>query len=281
MTDSNGTQMYMPVAPAYGGFGGGNGNGFFGQDGWWIILLLLVFGNGGWGNGFGGNGGGMFPWLMAGQQTGYSDVQRGFDQNALVTGITGVQNAVTSGFGNVQTALCNGFSGVNGNIANGFAQAEIAANSRQMADMNQNFALQTALMQGFNGLGTSLSSCCCENRLATANQTSSLLAEHCADRQALSDGIRDILTNQNAGIQRIIDQMCNDKIDAKNEKIADLERQLTMADLRASQSAQTAAILANNEAQTTALEQYLAPVPRPAYIVQNPNCCGQTYGCAA
>ena len=67
--------------------------------------------------------------------------------------------------------------------------------------------------------------------------------------------------------------MCQDKIDAKNEKIADLERQLTMANLAASQSAQTAAILANNEAQTTALEQYLAPVPRPAYVVQNPNCC--------
>ena len=73
--------------------------------------------------------------------------------------------------------------------------------------------------------------------------------------------------------------MCQDKIDAKNEKIADLERQLTMANLAASQSAQTAAILANNEAQTTALEQYLAPVPRPAYVVQNPNCCSPNYGC--
>jgi len=69
------------------------------------------------------------------------------------------------------------------------------------------------------------------------------------------------------GIQRILDQMCNDKIDAKNEKIADLERQLTMANLAASQGAQTSKILADNAAQTAALEQYLAPVPRPAYIV--------------
>lgn len=82
-----------------------------------------------------------------------------------------------------------------------------------------------------------------------------------------------------ASTQRILDMMCQDKIDAKNEKIADLERQLTMANLAASQGAQTATILANNEAQTTALEQYLAPVPRPAYIVSNPNCCSQTYGC--
>ena len=51
-----------------------------------------------------------------------------------------------------------------------------------------------------------------------------------------------------------------------------------MANLAASQGAQTAAILANNEAQTTALEQYLAPVPRPAYVVPNPNCCTQNYG---
>ena len=72
--------------------------------------------------------------------------------------------------------------------------------------------------------------------------------------------------------------MCQDKIDAKNERIADLERQLTMANLAASQGAQTAAILANNEAQTTALERYLAPTPIPAYVVANPNCCGQNYG---
>ena len=155
-----------------------------------------------------------------------NDVQRGFDQSAVISGLTGVQNAVTSGFGNVQTALCSGFAGVNSNIANGFAQSEIAANARQIADMQQNFAAQTATLQGFNGLQGQLANCCCENRLATANQTATILAEHCADRQAFSDGIRDVLTNQNMGIQRILDQMCSDKIDAKNEKIADLERQI-------------------------------------------------------
>lgn len=101
----------------------------------------------------------MFPWLMNGQQNGYSEVQRGFDQNAVITGITGVNNAVTSGFGNVQTALCNGFAGVNAGIANGFAQAEIANNARQIADMQQSFANQTAMNQGFNALGTQFSQC--------------------------------------------------------------------------------------------------------------------------
>lgn len=120
----------------------------------------------------------------------------------------------------------------------------------------------------------------CENRLGTADLKYTIATENCADRAAISDGIRDLITAQNAGTQRILDQLCNDKIDAKNEKIADLERQLTMANLAASQTAQTARILANNEAQTAALEQYLAPVPRPAYIVQNPNCCANNgFGC--
>lgn len=73
--------------------------------------------------------------------------------------------------------------------------------------------------------------------------------------------------------------MCNDKIDAKNEKIAELQNQLTMANLMAAQGAQTSRILADNAAQTVALEQYLNPTPVPAYVVQNPNCCQQNYGC--
>lgn len=178
-------------------------------------------------------------------------------------GLSGIQSSLTNGFVDTAAALCNGFAGVNGAISNGFAQAEIAANARQMADMNQNFALQSQFAD-----------CCCENRLASADLKYTIATENCADRTALNEGIRDILESQNNGIQRILDTMCQDKIDAKNERIADLERQLTMANLAASQGAQTAAILANNEAQTNALEQYLAPVPRPAYIVQNPNGCG-------
>jgi len=288
MTSEN-NGMVMPVAPYYGGGYGGNGGGFFdGNSGWWLILLLLVFGNGAWGNGFGGNGaGGMYPWLVNGQQNGYSEVQRGFDQNAVITGITGINNAVTSGFGNVQTALCSGFAGVNAGIAgvnagiaNGFAQAEIANNARQMASMQQEFANQTAMMTGFNGLQSQFANCCCENRLGLANLNSTILSENCADRAALSDGVRDILANQNNGIQRILDQMCADKIDSKNETIAQLRQELAMKDLAASQNGQTAAIQAGQRALANEIEQYVLPTPRPAYIVQNPACCGQqNYGC--
>lgn len=210
MTGENGG-MYMPVAPQ--GFGD---NGLGGNGAWWIIIILALMG---WGNGFGGgwnnNGGGGFVG---------ADIQRGFDQNALVNG---QQNILT------------------------------AINNNQMASMNQAAAMQS-----------SFQNCCCENRLGTADLKYTIANEACANRNALAEST-----------QRILDQMCNDKIDAKNEKIADLERQLTMANLAASQGAQTAAIMAHNEAQTVALERYLAPTPVPAYVVQNPNCCQQNFGC--
>lgn len=258
--EGGGIPATMLVGPTGYQNGGGFGNGF-GGDGWWIILLLILMANGGWGNGgFGGNGGGgLYPWMNQAEIT-----SNGFQNAATNSAISSLQNSVTAGFGDVQNALCNGFAGV----ANGFAQAEIAENARQMANMNQMF-----------GLSTQFANCCCENRLGLANLGADIAREACADRAAVSDALRDVIAANTASTQRILDQMCNDKIDAKNERIADLERQLTMANLAASQNAQTAAILANNEAQTTALEQYLAPVPRPAYIVQNPNCCSPMSGC--
>ena len=227
MTSEN--AMYMPVAPAYM-----NGGDMFGNNGaQWIIILLAIF----WGgNGWNGNGNGNVN----------ADLQRGFDQATLTNGLTNVQNAI-----------CNGFAGVNQGICNGFANAEIAANSRQMASMNQNFGLQ-------QGIG---------------NLQYAIATEACADRNAISMALRDVLEANNASTQRILDTMCQDKIDAKNELIANLRQQLQMAQLSASQNAQTAQIIANNDAQTYALEQYLAPVPKPAYIVQNPNCCAQNMAC--
>ena len=264
LTDDNGVLATMPVAPAYGG-NGGFGNGF-GNDWGWIILLLL-FANGGWGNGFGGGMWGMdgiYPWMNQANLT-----SNGFQTQATNSAISALQNSVTSGFGDVQNSLCGGFANVTASVNNGFAQAEIAENARQMANMNQMF-----------GISQQLAQCCCDNRLATAQTQALVQSENCADRQALSDGIRDIIASQTSGVQRILDQMCNDKIDAKNERIADLERQLTMANLSASQTAQTAQILADNNRQTVALEQYLNPVPIPAYVVANPNCCNQnTCGC--
>lgn len=252
MTNEN-NGMYMPVAPAYGG-----DNMFGGNGAWWIIILLAVLG---WGNGFGGMG--------AGNSGGFAnaEMQRGFDQQNVMSALTGVGTSVTNGFGNVQAALCNGFAGVNQGVANGFAQAEIAANARQMADMQQNFNLQSAF-----------ANCCCENRLATAGVQTTIAQEAATTRAAGA-------TNT----QAILDKLCQLELDGVKQnyegQLRTMQNQLNAANadiqslrFAASQGAQTAQILANNEAQTSALEQYLAPVPRPAYVVQNPNCCGNNFG---
>ena len=212
------------------------------------------------GYGYGGGGDGMFGggwmWFLlvwmamfgwgnggfGGNGNVNNEVQRGFDQATLTNGISGIR-----------TDLCNGFAGV----SNSFAQAEIANNARQLTDMQQNFAIQ-------QGLG---------------NLQYAVATEACADRNAVSMALQQVLTQSNNNTQRLLDQMCSDKIDAKNELIANLRQQLAAAQSMASQNAQTAAIIANNEAQTAALEQYLAPVPRPAYVVNNPQCCNQNYGC--
>lgn len=230
-TENNG--MYMPVVPQGYGYGG-NGNDMFGGNWMWFLLIwFAMFGWGGNGFGWGGNGG-----------TG-AEVQRGFDQQALMTGINGITPA----------------------IQNGFAQAEIAANGRQMADMNQNYQLQSALQQ-----------CCCENRAATADLKYTMATESANTR-----------ANCDANNQKIMDKLCQLELDGIKQnyegQLRTMQNQLNAANAEnqslrfaASQGAQTAQILANNEAQTTALEQYLAPVPRPAYVVQNPNCCAQNYG---
>lgn len=233
--------MYMPVAPAYAG--GNGGYGFGGCDGWWVILFLFaVMGNNGFGS-WGGNGE-VLPYLWN-QQTNDS-VNARFDAAGLANQITGVQNAVVDGFASAEIANCNRAM-----------TAMQTAHQAEVTGLQQNFALQTQL-----------SNCCCENRQAIAQLGSDLAREACADRQAVADGV-----------QRILDQMCNDKIDAKNEKIVELQNQINIANLRASQIEQTAQLLADNAKQTVALEQYLNPTPVPAYVVQNPNCCQQNTGC--
>jgi hypothetical protein len=211
-----------------GGYGNGGGFGFGDNGAWWLLILLIAMG--GWGNGFGfggGFGGG------AGTMMVNNDVQRGFDQSALMTGISGLQGAVTSGFGDVQTALCGGFAGVNSNISNGFAQVEIGANARQMADMNRSFDAQVSTLQGFNSLQAQLAQCCCDNRLATCQTQNLVSNEGAATRLAIQQQT-----------QAILDKMCQDDIDRKNEKILELQNSLNMANLSASQTAQTATILA-------------------------------------
>ena len=277
MNYSDGGYSLSDIAAATGN---NRNNDGFGNDGWWIILLLLALG-GGWGNGFGGFGGGFgggvgneYAWLSNGQKEIMQNTNQGFDTLQLANQLTGINSGVQdlstqicNSTASINSNLCNGFAGVNATINGGFANAETAANARQMANMNQAFNSEITTLNGFNNLNNALSNCCCENRLGIANLTSTVLSENCADRAALSDGVRDIITNQTANTQRILDQMCNDKIDAKNEKIADLERQLSMANLQASQVAQTAELRANNATVANQLVSELRSCPIPSQPV--------------
>ena len=178
----------------------------------------------------------------------------------------------------------NGWGNGNGGGMNGLYPW--MNNSQNINDGFRDQMMNSQLSSLQNQLATS----CCDNRLGIANLAADIAREACANRAAVSEGIRDLMAGNaantnailgtvNGGIQAIKDQLCQDKIDAKNDEIAQLRAQITALNLAASQNAQTAAILANNEAQTVALERYLAPTPVPAYVVQNPNCCNQNFGC--
>lgn len=277
LTDE-GTGTTMLVQPS--NFGGSNGFGDgFGGSGWWILLLFILLGGGAWGNngGYGGTSG-LYPWMNQSNQ-----INDGFRDQMINSTITGIQNSVTSGFGDVQTALCSGFAGVNAGIANGFAQAEIAANGRQMANMNQNFGMQTAMMQGFNQLGSQFADCCCENRLATCQTQNIIQNEGNATRFADANNTRDILTALNGGIQSIKDQLCADKIDAKNDEISQLRQELLYARGQASQDVQTAALRQSNATTANQLIAELRSCPIPSMPVygQTPifTCNGGGCGC--
>lgn len=276
MFNSNNDGFTMPVVP----MDGNGGDGFFGGNGIWAILLIaLLFGGwggfGGFGGGYGANQGGIiYPWMNQAEVT-----QNGFRDQMLNTSINTIGNNVVSGFGDVQTALCGGFAGVNATV-NG-AQNAISQQmyANQIADLNRSFDSQTAMTNGMNTIGMSLQNCCCENRANIADLKYTVATENCADRQALNDGVRDLLVAQNANTQRILDQLCSDKIEQKNDTIAQLRSELMYARGQASQDVQTAAIQAGQRALANEVEQYVAPRAIPSYTVQNPNCCANVCGC--
>ena len=254
LTDDN--NMVMPVAPMYGGNGGGFGGGFGGDWGWIILLLLLA--GGGWGNGFGGGFGGGnalgydFPWILNGQNGINANTNNGFQNAMLNDNVTSIRDGISA----LSTQLCNCCADMAQTVNSGFSSAEIAANSRQMASMNQIYGLSSQIAQTGS-----------DNRLATANLAALVQSENCADREALSNGIRDLIANQTAGTQRILDQLCADKIDAKNDTISQLRQELLYARGQASQIEQTAAIRAGQNATMNNLVNELRSCPIPAQPV--------------
>lgn len=282
--DNGGITPVMPIGNGYGdGFGGG---GSF----MWIfglIVLLALFngggfgfggGFGGWGNGFGFGGMYEFPWLLTGQQGINNNTNAGFRDSMLQDGITSVRDGIAG----LSTQLCGCCSDTQMAIANLGANIEQGANARQIANMQSDFALQNAINQGFNGTQASLANCCCENRLGIADLKYTIATENCADRAALSDGIRDIIASNTASTQRILDQLCQDKIDAKNDTIAQLRQELLFARGQASQDVQTAELRANNATVANQLLNEMRSCPIPAQPVYGSTpifTCNSNTGC--
>ena len=224
---------------------GNGGFGSFGGDGAWLILILLLFAafNG---NSWGGYGnGGAMPYQF---NNANNDVQRGFDHQAVMAGIGAIQN----GLSDAAVSQCNQTQAM---------MAGFASLGNQMC--NDRFDTITTLNNGHNTIIQSLS-----------DLKYTVATEACADRSAVNTGVRDIIQNQNQNTQAILDKLCQQEIDALKAQNANLQTQINLANLAASQNAQTGQILADNAAQTATLRQALNPTPVPAYVVQNPNGCG-------
>ena len=244
--------------------------------------------------GFGGYGNMMlgydFPWLLNGQNginantnAGFRDAMLNDGIASIWDGISGLSTQMCGCCGDMQMAMANGFSGVQQSLGNGFAGTTAAITgaqnalaqqlySNEIANLNRSFAEQTANAQGFNGVQSGL----CDVRYGSAMNT------------------RDIIENQNRGNQAILDKLCQLELDgvkgelnAANNTISQLRTQLLMANNDASQTAQTARILAGQTAEVDALYNRLSncPVPTvPVYGRQPIFTCGGNgcgCGCAA
>lgn len=263
MMDSGGVPMTMPVQPANTGNNGG-GFGWGGDGAWWIIILFLFvfcgWGNGGFGGGYGNgaNGAGFQGYATR------ADINDGFAMNNLQSGINAIQqgicdatyaltNAINSGFSTTQMSMMQGFNGVQAQICN---------------------------------LGAQLAQCCCDIRASIQDVRYEMAQNTCNITNQMNNNTRDILESQNSNTRAILDYLCQEKIDAKNEKIAEQAAQIQALQLQASQAAQNAVFAASQEAQTAELIRRLgkdypvnAVVVQPSTPVTFPtNCCGQFNG---
>lgn len=247
------------VIPTFDVSGNNGNNGWGGSMGEWIIGLVALgmLGNGGLFGGFGG-GNGMyeFPWLLAGQNGINNNTDNGFDNLHLSNQIEGTRDAIN----NISTQLCNGFNGLN-----------------------------TSILTSSNDLNTSFLNCCCENRLANCQTQNAIVSEAAATRFADANNTRDIITSQTQGTQAILDKLCQLELDgvkaqveAKNDRISELQAQLNMANLTASQTAQNAFIAQGLNNEVDALYNRLATCPIntiPVYGNQRIFTCPNNNGC--
>ena len=259
MSLSNDSTMVMPVAPAYqGGYGYGNGCGSMWGGDWasWIILFLIfgMFGWGGYGN-FGGGFGGANGPVFQGYAT-RSDINEGFALNNLQGGQRDILGAVTDGFHGVDNAVCQ----LGYNTQQGFNAAEMSRAQQQAAMMQQLSAMQFANQQ-----------CCCDELAAIKDVKYTIAQEECTTRNLMQSNTRDIIDNQNSGINAIMGKLSQMEYNGLNDKYQAALAENQALKFQASQTAQNAFITANQEAQTAELLRRLGrDCPVPAYWVNPP-----------
>lgn len=282
----------------YGGYGLDGYGGMGIMSWWWMIIFLFMFsGNGRWGN----NGNDAIPYLMS--ENTQAAMQNGFNQQGIQNGINSLNQTVANGFADAAVARCNAqtttLQALNNNqmgLVQTLNQNQLGLyqnlNNSQLGLYQMLNNNQQGLYNGLNQLVLGQQTANSANQAGLADLKYTVATENCADRQSINTGVRDIIAAQTAnttalaqtitnGIQSIKDDLCADRLAAKDAQIQTLQNQLNMANLAASQSDQTARLIQDNNAQTTALIQRIAPAPIPAYQVPNPatGCCGQGYGC--
>lgn len=247
MEDSNFATGYAVGRDSNGGYN--NGNGMFGNDAWWIIILLLF----GWGrNGFGGYGGGYGAPCAT-----QADVRSAVDQQTLISKIDQQTYGLADSFTALNNTLNNNFRGIDNAICTlGYQGAQHANNlSAQLADCccgikGEIKDVAYANAMNTNQLDRRISDCCCEAEKMNMQNRFDAQAYNCNTLQAI-DKLGD----------RIIDYMSAEKTQALRDENFALR-------LQASQAQQNEALL-----------NKLSPCPSPAYVVPNPNCCyGNPYG---
>lgn len=260
------------IAAVAGNGNGGNNDGWNNGGGWWILLLFILLGgfngNRGYGNGAGGVGGNeLYPWLNNADQ-----INGGFRDQMLQTTLQGIQTQGQSlatqlcqCCGDMQMALCNGFGATQNTINQGFN------------------ATNMGMMQGFNGVQMQTAQLASDIQLGNAQQTATILAENCADRAALSDGVRDIIQANQSNTQSIIDKLCQLELDGYKRENSQLQAQLNAANLAASQAAQNQLITQGFANEVDALYNRLSNCPVPSMPVYGRTpifqCQPQNQGC--
>lgn len=244
-----------PSVPIVANLDGNNGNNW--NDGSWLWFLIVVFAIfGGWGNGFGGFGG-----TNGGVG---SEIQRGFDNQAVVSKLDGISNGLCDGFYAMNNSMLTGFNGINTNIMQTGYGIQQAVNADTVANM-----------QNTNALQSQLANCCCETREAIQGVNYNMATQANALQNTMCNNTRDIIDSQQAGFRSILDYLCQDKIATLTAENNDLRR-------AASQDRQNALLTSTMAAQTNQIINAVNPAPIPAYTVPNPNAyygCGCNTGC--